>query len=76
MFLDTTEPGGPGGEPWVPACKSCRAPIHSGQPVERIVFDPNDSNGLGDMTGTYHAACAAPILSVKRAYDMLSGNWF
>jgi hypothetical protein len=71
MFLDTSTPGGPGGEPWTPTCRSCRAPLAPDDNVERIEFAANDNHQLADMNGLYHEACARPILSVKRAYDML-----
>lgn len=71
MFVDTSLPGVPGGEPWTPICHSCRGPLRSGEPVERIEFTDDGEHSLREMNGTYHAACAKPILSVKRAYDML-----
>ena len=73
MFVDTSIPGGPGGEPWTPTCRSCRGLLLPSDPVERIEFQQGDEHNLHDMNGIYHAACAKPILSVKRAYDMLSG---
>ena len=71
MFLDTSQHGG-GGEPWTPTCQSCRGIIAPGQKVEEIHFATDDAHQLHDMNGTYHAECARPILSVKRAYDMLN----
>ena len=49
-------------------------PIWPGQTSETIAFPTNDPHNLADMNGDYHAACAKPLLSVKRAYDML-GRW-
>jgi hypothetical protein len=70
MFLDMSLPGG-GGEPWKPSCKSCHGPIGANDSVEHIKFEVPSDHRLQDLNGTYHAECARPILSVKRAYDML-----
>lgn len=75
MFMDTTGPGAPGGEPWMPSCPSCKSLIAPGEKVEDIRFDANDPHNLAEMNGTYHVECARPILSVKRAYDMLKRSF-
>ncbi len=70
MFMDVTEPGGPGGEPSQPHCHSCREAITPGQPTAEVRFDDGDER-LQALNGLYHHGCAKPILSVKRALDML-----
>lgn len=70
MFVDTTQSGG-GGEPWVRSCQSCRAVIPAGEHFEQVRFSDADEEALRKLNGDYHVACAAPILSAKRAYDML-----
>lgn len=59
MFMDTSKPGAPGGEPWLPSCPGCRNRIVPGQPVETIRFHAHDPHGLGSMT--------APIMPNARA---------
>jgi len=60
------------GEPLI--CPSCKSLILPGQATDRIAFANDNPDGLASMNGLYHAPCAKPLLSVKRAYDML-GNW-
>lgn len=53
-------------------CKSCKLPIATDEPIETLEFDPCPEHKLEELNGTYHALCARPLLSVKRALDMLS----
>lgn len=53
------------------SCKSCSQPIAEGEPTEELHFDPCPEHKLEELNGTYHADCAKPLLSVKRALDML-----
>ncbi len=70
MFMDVGEPGGPGGEPHYETCHSCKRLIPPGHPQAEVRFDGNDEK-LASLSGIYHAECAKPILSVKRALDMM-----
>jgi len=70
MFMDVPASG----EPHLPTCRSCQAPIWPGQTRQEITFPANDPHNLAEMNGDYHTDCAKPLLSVKRAYDML-GRW-
>ena len=74
MFMSDFMPGDPW-EPSSPTCKSCRLPIAHDAPVEHLRFDAHLGHDLEDMNGTYHAECARPLLSIKRALDMLSRPW-
>ena len=60
-------PDGPDG-PW---CKSCKRPIAPDEPVEDLRFEYDPGHKLDELNGAYHAECARPFLSVKRALDML-----
>lgn len=71
MFMDASAPGGPGGEPHAPRCHGCRQAIAPNDAQTEIRFGSGDGDGLVDLNGRYHEACARPILNVKRAYDML-----
>lgn len=70
LFIDTSIPGG-GGEPWVPQCRACKGSIAQGQPSAEVRFEKGEDARLRELNGLYHAACARPILSVKRAHDMM-----
>lgn len=52
-------------------CQSCKKPIGPDEPVEHLRFDNHAEHRLEDLSGPYHAECARPFLSVKRALDML-----
>ena len=39
-------------------------------------FEPDGDQRLDEMNGIYHAGCARPILSLKRALDALRRGWF
>ena len=69
MFLDLKAHG----EPWGDgrSCRSCKQPIDPAEPVEELRFDDHGEHRLGELNGAYHARCAQPYLSVKRALDML-----
>lgn len=71
MFMDVISPGGPGGEGPAFACHGCRKVFAHKEAVERIEFDASDEPKLRELNGAYHPDCAKPILSMKRAYDML-----
>lgn len=73
MFMDTSEPGGPGGEPQGPHCHSCKGFIEPQHGATEVNFEHTDDERLLLLNGIYHRQCAAPILSVKRAYDMMRG---
>jgi len=67
----------PQGDPWGAwddVCQGCKGVLAPGQPVEHIRFepDPASEHKLEEMNGRYHAECARPILSVKRALDALN----
>jgi hypothetical protein len=53
-------------------CKSCRQPIGDHEPTETLSFGPDPEHRLEELNGVYHALCARPYLSVKRALDQLS----
>ena len=72
MFMDATYPGGPGGEPSQPHCHSCQRVIAPGEPTAEVRFEDGDER-FRMLNGLYHDGCARPILSVKRALDMLRG---
>ena len=65
-------PRGPWDDPWGASCKSCNMPIFDDQPSEQIAFAQDNGHKLEELNGTYHVECARPILSAKRAFDMLS----
>ncbi len=69
MFLDEK----PHGEPWESGriCRSCRSPIAPDEPVEELRFESGSEHRLEELNGDYHAACAQPFLSIKRAFDLL-----
>ncbi|MXO60232.1 hypothetical protein GRI89_11850 [Altererythrobacter salegens] len=70
MFIDTSVPGAPGGEPNWPFCRSCKQEILVGQRSRTIDFSsPNPA--LKKLGGTYHETCAEPVMRVKRSYEML-----
>lgn len=71
VFIDNSTPYGGGGEPWVPECRSCRQIIAQGQKQAQVRFERHEDTRLQALNGTYHEACAKPILSVKRAYDAM-----
>lgn len=71
MFFDPTPMGGPQGWPPARHCQSCKQPISSGQPTEELRFERDAEHGLDEMNGIYHAECARPFLSIKRALDVL-----
>ena len=74
MFLDSKAHG----EPWDGrrVCRSCKAPIDPAEPVEELRFSTDTGHKLEELNGTYHERCARPILSVKRALDVLSNLRF
>jgi len=74
MFLDEKSPG----EPWENGrtCRSCRSPIAPGEPVEELRFESDSEHRLEELNGAYHAQCARPFLSIKRAFDMLGRHPF
>jgi len=53
-------------------CRSCKAPIESDEPVEELRFENQSGQRLEELNGAYHARCARPFLSIKRALDALS----
>ena len=53
-------------------CQSCKRPIGPGEPVEHLSFENHFEHRLEDLNGPYHAECARPYMSIKRALDMLS----
>jgi hypothetical protein len=61
------------GEPWDEGrtCRSCKLPIGPADPVEELRFEDHGEHKLAQMNGAYHASCARPYLSIKRALDML-----
>jgi hypothetical protein len=69
LFLDSKAHG----EPWDGrrTCRSCKTPIDPAEPIEVLRFDGGAGNDLEGLNGTYHARCARPLLSVKRALDAL-----
>ena len=69
MFLDMKAPGEPWGEGRL--CRSCKQPIDPRDPVEELRFEDHGEHRLGELNGAYHARCAKPFLSVKRALDAL-----
>lgn len=75
MLFDSTPQGG-SWEPLGPLCKSCRRPIALDAKTEQLRFDRDTEHKLHEMNGTYHAECARPFLSIKRALDMLSRGFF
>ena len=75
MFFDPTPMGGPFGWQPAPRCRSCKQPIDAGQPTAELSFEHDAEHRLDEMNGTYHADCAQPYLSIKRALDMLSRGW-
>lgn len=72
MPFDSMPQGGSRGDPWARVCHSCKKPIGVNEPTEELRFDVDPERKLEEMNGTYHAACAKPLLSIKRALDMLS----
>ena len=73
-LFDPSPQSGPW-EPSGPSCKGCRRPILHDQPRELLRFAAHPEHDLEDMNGLYHAECAKPLLSIKRALDMLSRPW-
>jgi len=63
---------------WDDVCQGCKSLIVPGQEVSQVRFDadPTSEHQLEQMNGAYHAECARPILSVKRALDMLGRSFF
>jgi hypothetical protein len=64
--------GSSGGERWNPEptwrqCRSCKRPIAAHEPFEHVQFETTAPHRLHEANGTYHAACAKPILSLARA---------
>jgi len=76
MFFDPGPMGNPWGEPWHPECKSCRGVIGPDEATEQLHFDRDEEHRLDEMNGTYHAECARPYLSIKRALDALTRGFF
>ena len=72
MFVDIPAGGESGDEPIAPRCRSCKQPIAPGSPRETLSFPTDDALGLSAFNGAYHAGCAQPYASLKRALDMLS----
>lgn len=60
---------GPGGEPWEALCHGCKLLITDAHDVVQIQFDDNEK--LEELSGTYHAECASPLLELKRVHDLL-----
>jgi hypothetical protein len=75
MFMDIPAGGEGGHEPILPRCRSCREPIPPGEPHEILTFPADSDHGLEELNGPYHAACAQPFTSLRRALDMLSRGW-
>lgn len=76
MFFDPGPTGNPWGEPWHPECKSCRKVIGPDEATEQLNFERDEEHRLDEMNGTYHAECARPYLSIKRALDALTRGFF
>lgn len=57
-------------------CKRCQLPIAAHEATEEIRFDPDPEHRLDEMNGLYHAECAKPYVTVKRALDMLTRPHF
>ena len=74
MFMDIPSHGEPWGEGR--RCRSCKLPIDPAEPVEELRFETGSGHKLEELNGAYHARCARPLLSVKRALDMLSNLGF
>lgn len=74
MFLDDKAHGEPWGEGRV--CRSCKLPIGPAEPAEELRFEDDSEHKLSEMNGAYHAVCARPYLSIKRALDMLGRHPF
>lgn len=68
MFVDLSVPGGGGSGPF---CKGCHQAFQPLDTPQIIRLEKYDQPALKDMSGLYHAACAAPLLSVIRAMDAL-----
>jgi hypothetical protein len=68
MFLDLKS-----GDDWgdLPSCMSCKRPIQSHHPTDRLELPFDPDNGLHELNGIYHSECAKPYLSLSRAIDML-----
>lgn len=69
MFMDTKSQG----EPWEGGrlCRSCHRPIAANEATEELRFDADCAHKLHELNGSYHADCAKPLLSVKRAFDAI-----
>jgi hypothetical protein len=69
LFLDQKAHG----EPWDGRrlCRSCKTPIDPAEPAAELHFDGDFEQRLEELNGAYHARCAAPLLSIKRALDAL-----
>jgi hypothetical protein len=76
MPFDSMPQGDPWGDPWARICQSCKNPIGRNEPVEELTFAPDEKHRLEALNGPYHAACAKPYLSIKRALDALSRGFF
>ena len=76
MFMDIPASGEGGGEPHLPRCKSCRQPIPPGAASERLNFPIDHDPRLAELNGLYHAGCAKPYSSLRRALETLSRPWF
>lgn len=59
----------PTGEPWWQLCRSCEQPIAIGETSERLQFSHDNVHKLHRLNGTYHEACAKPILSLLQAFE-------
>jgi hypothetical protein len=63
-------------DPLVPWCRSCQLPVFPEQDKEEILFAEGSEHRLEELNGTYHAQCARPFVSGKRALDLLSRGSF
>jgi hypothetical protein len=69
MPFDGCSPREPWREPWQRQCRSCMRPITAYDAVEVVQLDHGGLHSLHHVGGTYHAACARPILSLLRALE-------
>ncbi|MXO60231.1 hypothetical protein GRI89_11845 [Altererythrobacter salegens] len=71
MFIDIKSNDGGRGEPYSDVCVSCQRLIEPHHSTEHIDFQTGDEK-LTKLNGIYHAKCAVPYLSIKRALDMMN----
>jgi hypothetical protein len=50
-------------------CRSCKTPIHQGQPATRVTFN-TDPDGARGLTGDYHLACSKPFASLAHVINL------